>query len=498
MPVSDSQAGLRDLSLQPDRLRAALRRFHELHGAGEAQALRAPARINILGEHVDYVSYLPTASLPFGSREHQMLLLFRATDDGQVGGASMNDGFPPFNFALDEEVVEDQSSQSLAQRSWESFVFNRPAPAPHWSNYVKGAVQFARWKFGAGVGRGFCFLVDSTIPPKSGASSSSALVALSGAAIRHANQIGFELEELARDSSQAEWYLGTRGGALDHTAICLARRGHAVHISHRDGEAELIPLPDGDFRWITFFTSEADKGRDVMLEYNERAAVSRLLIPAVIDDLKRSYPSFDQTWAEAVFKLKRDVSAACGEIEALLGLIPDALTLGGFAMLYPTVFRECETAFPALARDRGDGPLKLRDRALHHLGEMRRVAQAVALLKDASGDAQIEPAMRALGKLINESHESLRDLYEVSTPEVERLIEIVRADPGTYGARLMGGGFGGNVLVLTTAENAQALIERAQAEFYGLRGRDGLSEGSVMVSTPGDGLAMLDLDEIFW
>ncbi len=486
MPVIESQAGLRDLSLPPERLRAARRRFHDLYGAGEVSALRAPARINILGEHVDYVSYLPTASLPFGSREHEMLLLFRATEDGQVCGASMNDGFPPFSFALDEEAVEGQS-----QRSWESFVFSRPALTPHWSNYVKGAVQFARWKFGASVGRGFRFLIDSTIPPKSGASSSSALVALSGAAIRHVNQIGFELEELARDSSQAEWYPGTRGGALDHTAICLARRGHAVHISHRDSEVELIPLPDGDFRWITFFTHEADKGRDVMLEYNERAAVSRLLIPAVIDDLKRSYPSFDQAWAEALFKLKRDVSAACDEIEALLGLIPDALTLGGFALLYPAIFRECETAFPALVRDRRDRPLKLRDRALHHLGEMRRVALAVALLKDASGDAQIEPAIRALGGLINESHESLRELYEVSTPEVERLIEIVRADPGTYGARLMGGGFGGNVLVLTTEENTQALIDRAQAEFYGPRRRDGMSEGSVMISTPGDGLAML-------
>jgi hypothetical protein len=61
----------------------------------------------------------------------------------------------------------------------------------------------------------------------------------------------------------------------------------------------------------------------------------------------------------------------------------------------------------------------------------------------------------------------------------------------------MGGGFGGNVLVLMAAENAQALIERAQAEFYGPCGRDGLSEGSVMISTPGDGLAMFDLDGIF-
>jgi len=57
----------------------------------------------------------------------------------------------------------------------------------------------------------------------------------------------------------------------------------------------------------------------------------------------------------------------------------------------------------------------------------------------------------------------------------------------------MGGGFGGNVLALTTAENAQALIDRVQNEFYGSRGRDGFGEGSVMVSTPGNGLELLNL-----
>ncbi len=450
--------------------------------------LRAPARINILGEHVDYVSYLPTASLPFGSREHEMTMLFRASDDGELRGASMLERFPPFSFALGEEAVEDQSKQG-----WESFVFNRPAPAPHWGNYVKGAVCFARWKFGSGISRGFHCLIDSTIPPNSGASSSSALVVLAGAAIRLANQIDYRLDELACDSSQAEWYLGTRGGALDHTAICLAKRGCVVHISHWDNRVELIPLPGEGLRWLTFFSHAADKGREVMLEYNERAAVSRHVIPAIIDDLKQGYAAFDNAWAEARFKMKRDATAACDDMEALLDLIPDAVTLNEFVRLCPAIFRGNETAFPELARDR---PLKLRDRALHHLGEVRRVAQAVGWLRDAASETEIDPAMRALGALINESHESLRDLYEVSTPEVNRLIEVITSDPRVYGARLMGGGFGGNVLALTSAENAQPLIDRVQTEFYAPRGRDGAREGSVMVSTPGDGLARLDVEAV--
>ncbi len=440
------------------RLSAALRRFKELYGDGEASALRAPARINILGEHIDYVSYLPTASLSFGSREHEMLMLFRASDRGQVSGASMLEKFPPFKFAINEVEIEDHKEQD-----WESFVFNRPAPAPHWSNYVKGAVSFARWKYGASVKRGLDFLIESSIPPNSGASSSSALVSLAGAAIRLVNRIEYDLAELARDSSRAEWFMGTRGGALDHTAICLSRRSQAVKISHSGAQAdwtELIPLPDEGFRWITFFSHEADKGRGVMLEYNERAAVSRLLIPAML-------------------------------VNNSVNDLPGAITLNDVARLYPQTFDECVRAFPALVSERRDRPLILRNRALHHAGEVERVEVAAEIL--IAGTLQTDNAMLELGRLINESHASLRDLYEVSTPEVERLIEIVNADPQVYGARLMGGGFGGNVLALTTAENTQSLIDRAQNEFYGPRGRDGVSEGSVMVSTPGDGLAPLHL-----
>ncbi len=437
-----------------NRLDAAISRFRELYGEGEVTVLRAPARINILGEHVDYVSYLPTASLPFGSAEHEMLMLFRASRDGAVRGASMNEAFEPFEFSMMEE--------SFSGEVWETCIFNRPAPAPHWSNYVKGAVFFARWKYAAAIDRGVSFLVDSTIPANSGASSSSALVVLAGAAIRLANQIEYRLDELARESSQAEWYLGTRGGALDHTAICLARRGHAVHITHWNQRTELVPLPDEGYCWVTFFSHAADKGREVMLEYNERAAVSRLIIPA----------------------LKADEGTD----------LPETITLDDVARLYPKTFRECERAFPDWVKERLTHPLKLSDRMEHHLIETVRVKMAVETLAGTSHS--VEHKMRRIGELINGSHRSLRNYYEVSTPEVECLVAVINADRQVYGARLMGGGFGGNVLALTTAENTQGLINRVQKDFYSPRGRDALREGAVMISTPGDGLSQIGLETI--
>jgi galactokinase len=458
-------------------------RFLGLYGDGPVALLRAPARINVLGEHVDYVSYLPTASLTFGSREHEMLMLYRPAPGGRVRGASTAEGYPPFDFSLADAPP---AAEGAAEAAWLEYLFGSAAPAPHWGNYVKGAVYFARLKYGARVAAGFDFAVDSGMPPSGGASSSSALVVLASAAAREANRIGYAPAELAADASRAEWYVGTRGGTMDHITICLAEGGRALLISYGEGRTRAVPLPGSGLRWVTFFSHAADKGREVMLEYNERAAVSRILIPAALEALRRDRPGVAAAWDGALAQL---VAGSAGAFEALatsIAELPEELSLEDCARRYPAAYAECERAFPALVADRRGAPLKMRARALHHLGEVRRVGVAARAL-----ETNAEDAARVLGGLLDESHASLRDLYGVSTPEVERLVAAARSAPGVLGARLMGGGFGGNVLALAEADAVAALVDRVQAEYYASRGRDGLAEGSVMISTPGEGLSRL-------
>jgi galactokinase len=445
-----------------ERLAAARKNFLTRYGPGEVHVLRIPARINILGEHVDYVSYLPTASLPFGSREHEMLMLYRPSGDRSIRGASAHVGFAPFSFDLEPSPVAED---------WIHFVFDRPAPAPHWSNYCRGAALFAQWKYGKGIGQGIEFLLDSTIPPAGGSSSSSAIVVLAGAAIRLANGISLDPAALARESAQAEWFLGTRGGALDHTAICLSREGQILLMDHARQTTEWIPFPADSYRWVTFFSHVADKGRAVMLEYNERAAVSRLVIPALLARLP-SQSSMEE------------------RIESL----PERLSLADFAQLSPQTMAECRSVFPALLEDRWTRPLAIRDRARHHLGESQRVAQAVARLRSLgeSGTPDlVDSVISVLGGLLEATHESLRTLYQVSNSEVEALVEVIGGGTESLGCRLMGGGFGGNVLVLCRAADVDALVERVEQGYYAPRQRSAEREGAVMISTPGDGISRL-------
>jgi galactokinase/CTP:molybdopterin cytidylyltransferase MocA len=494
---------------QAKRLTLACAQFIKLYGEGPVSVLRAPARINILGEHIDYVSYLPTASLTFGSREHDMLMLYRPSQTDRVRGSSTSEAYPPFTFTLAEGPAASTGDQ--AEGDWLTYLYQQPAPAPNWSNYVKGAAYFSVIKCGTKILLGFDFIFDSGIPAGGGASSSSALVVLASAAVRNVNRIEYSNVELARDASRAEWYVGTRGGSMDHTTICLAKQDHAVLISYSEQQARQVTLPGRQFRWVTFFSQPADKGRSVMIEYNERAAVSRILIPAVIEGWGAKEPERYAEWRSAHQKLQaasadpqigtEGVAAALNQIEALLQYLPVAMSLAEFGRDYPEAYLECARAFPALVEERDERPLQLRSRALHHAGELRRVIAASQILHNLSrtgrGGGQTETAMRELGSLLNQSHESLRDLYGVSTTEVERLISIIGADRDVYGARLMGGGFGGNVLALTSQEDVAGLIAKVQALYYEPRNRRGVLEGSVMSSTPGDGLTPLDFESVW-
>lgn len=492
----DDEAMLRE---KLSRLSGLCDHFLKRYGDGPVSVLRAPARINILGEHVDYVSYLPTGSLTFGSREHDMTMLCRASETGRVRGASTLAAYAAFDFEIEDGPAP--SDVHDLPRQWLSYLQAARAPTPHWGNYVKGALFFARLKYGQRAGVGFDFIVDSAIPPGGGASSSSALIVLAGAAIRSVNKIEYDPAELAEDSAQAEWYVGTRGGAMDHLTICLARQQKAVHISYADGRARSVPVPDRQFCWVTFFSHMADKGREVMLEYNERAAVSRVIIPAIIERWRETRPELYRLWKTALEELPAGSESSANTTRQVLNELPLEVTLAEMEREYTNAFRECSLTFPALVRERRGQPLKVRDRALHHVGEVRRVTSAVRVLRelfDVTGEQEFVGAgMRAIGELLDESHQSLCGRYEVCTPEAGRLVEIIAADPQVYGARLMGGGFGGNVLALTTREHLPLLIDRVQSEYYGPQGREGLREGSVMVSTPGPGLSTMSIEAVW-
>jgi galactokinase len=111
-------------------------------------------------------------------------------------------------------------------------------------------------------------------------------------------------------------------------------------------------------------------------------------------------------------------------------------------------------------------PEPLDRRARHVITENARVRAAVAAMQEGN--------LERLGKLLNTAHDSLRDDFEVSLPEIDLLVDLARAEPGVYGARLTGGGFGGSVVLLTRTGEARAIADRVAAEYRKRTGREGV------------------------
>ena len=137
-------------------------------------------------------------------------------------------------------------------------------------------------------------------------------------------------------------------------------------------------------RWITFFSQAADKGRDVMIEYNERAALSRIVIPALIEGWKAKHPERYDKWLSEIRSLEMGVPGALDELETLLQELPPMLTLAELGIDYPESFTACARSFPMLVAERAERPLQLQARALHHIGEVRRVKTSVKILANLS------------------------------------------------------------------------------------------------------------------
>jgi galactokinase len=261
----------------------------------------------------------------------------------------------------------------------------------------------------AGLGiDGFDVRVSSTVPLGGGLSSSAAFLVALLRGLR--DLFGFTLDDtaLARLARRAENELvGAPVGIMDQLVCSLGRPGHALFIDARTLAVEHIPLP----------------------------ASAALVV--INSNLHHSHAGGEYRTRRAECE---QASAALG-VHSLRDVDPSALEDGRIAGL----------------------PQPLARRARHVVSENRRVLAVVDRLR--AGD------LAEVGRLLVEGHASLRDDFEVSIPEIDRLVELALAQPGVYGARLTGGGFGGSIVAMAAPERAAAAA-RTVVDAYRAPGRE--------------------------
>lgn len=271
-------------------------------------------------------------------------------------------------------------------------------PRGHWSDFVRGVAATLQ-----SAGHRVCganLVIHGEVPLGAGLSSSASLEVATALALMFSSGIDLPRLEMAKLCQAAEHkYVGTRCGIMDQFVASFGAAGNALMLDCRSLGYQLLPVTQ-DLRLVvcnTMVRHELASG-----EYNRRRADCengvRLLTPYV-----------------AGIRALRDVGIA--DLEKQKDVLPD------------TIYRRCR----------------------HVVTENRRVLDAAKALRSRDADR--------FGRLMYESHASLRDDYEVSCKELDLLVDLAAASSGVFGARMTGGGFGGCTVNLVSADRASVFGE---------------------------------------
>lgn len=382
----------------------AVELFADHYGSAPAYLTRAPGRVNLLGEHVDYNGGL---ALPCALDRSAFVAASFRTDP--VVRVTAED--------LDETCVFDL--QDLSRR-----VDLDGNSLPDWARYPAG-VAWALSKADVEL-TGLDALLTSSVPIGAGLASSAAVEVAFAYTWLAASQAHMDSLEVAQICRQAEnQYLGVRSGLMDQWTSAASQSGSALLLDFARLTAEHVPIPND----VAVVIADSGVRRSLSRsDYNQR------------------------------------VNACERALEALRGALPALDHLG---QLSPDSFERHRDLIP-------DGAQEM---AAHVVYEVKRVRQGAQALQ--GGDAA------AFGALMLEGHASLRDLYGVSGPELDLLVELAAGQSGCYGARLTGAGFGGCTVNWVQRDEVDGFIH-AVGEGYRARSEQ---KGDVWLTEPGQGVS---------
>lgn len=390
--------------------------FQETFGRAPTHIARAPGRVNLLGEHVDYNSglVLPAAI------DRAAYIAFAASTTIHSTIRAMD---------MDQSVFF--SPRTLATKTQAPNQFARTAvlggePLPDWAHYPAGVMWSLLEENLAAPNINAVFASD--VPRGAGLSSSAAVEMAFAIAWQTLGGWTLPPMRLALLAQKAEVeYVGVKSGIMDQFASACGVEGKLLLLDCRSLEWKTLALPES----VSIVIADTSVRRKLTSgEYNKRRAACE----------------------EAVRLLRYDL---------------------------PTIQSLRDVSVEDFNRFEKNLPREVGMRARHVIEEIARVRQAEPSLE--AHDIQ------AFGKLMNECHVSLRDLYEVSSPELDAMTRIAQTLDGYYGARLTGAGFGGctvNLVEKSFAENfSSALAKQYEAE-------TGLAP-QVYISHPSDGAGLL-------
>lgn len=443
-----------------ERLQNLKNTFETKYGESPLFYACAPGRVNLIGEHIDYCGYsvLPMAIEP------NILAAVSVNNSGTITLANTNPQYEDHTVSCSNNIAIDREN-------------------PKWYYYFLCGVKGVQEKFDITNLAGMSCVVDGTIPPSSGLSSSSALVCCAGLVTMEANQKSLSKVELAEICAKSERYIGTEGGGMDQSISFLAERGTAKLIEFHPLRATDVKLPDGSVFVISNCCVEMNKAASS--HYNIRVVECR-----IATKMLAQAQGLDWSRLLKLVQVQTELKASLEEMLALVDKVlhPEPYSREEICKALGVTPEQFSTELLS-ANTQHVTRFKLHQRAKHVYGEAARVLRFKKVC-----DSEPADAVRLLGDLMNQSHESCRDLYECSCPELDQLVDICLKS-GAVGSRLTGAGWGGCAVSMVPGEKVDSFIQAVREAYYlPDPRRAAMEKQSLFVSKPGGG-AVIFLEE---
>ncbi|KAM3609038.1 uncharacterized protein V6R79_008973 [Siganus canaliculatus] len=455
------------MATNPPKIRTAIpdnerwqnlkRVFEAKYGESPLFFAYAPGRVNLIGEHIDYCGY---SVLPMAI-EQNILAAVSVNNSGAITLANTNPQYDDFTVSCSKNIAIDREN-------------------PKWYYYFLCGVRGIQEKFGIAHLAGMSCVVDGTIPPSSGLSSSSALVCCAGLLTMEANQKSLSKVALAEICAKCERYIGTEGGGMDQSISFLAERGTAKLIEFQPLRATDVKLPDGAVFVISNCCVEMNKAASS--HYNIRVVECR-----IATKMLAHARGLDSSGLLKLAQVQTELKASLEEMLALVDEIlhPEPYSKEEICKALGINSEQFSTELLS-ANTQHMTHFKLHQRAKHVYGEAARVLQ----FKNVC-DSEPADSVKLLGDLMNQSHVSCRDLYECSCPELDQLVDICLKS-GALGSRLTGAGWGGCAVSMVPGEKVDSFLKAVRESYYlPDPRRAAMEKQSLFVSKPGAGAAIL-------
>ncbi len=369
----------------------------------DVKVFASPARINIIGEHIDYNGgkVFPTAI-----NKYLYVAIRKRTDSAVI----YTDLKYPDTFKFD---INDDFSY-LKENGY--------------ANYLNGILSILKRR-GCHFECGFETLIVSNIPPAGGISSSSALECGFAYAVSTLFDFNISRKDIALIGQQSEHeFMNVNCGIMDQFIIATGKKDTAELLDCATIDFEYVPLKLEDYRFVVMNTKKKRKLADS--KYNER----RSQCEQGLEELKK-----------AAVPLSDDIN----------GVKKNTADLEALCELTVSQFESCQNAITDKI---------IQKRVRHCITENARVIKAVNALK--KGD------LKTLGNLLKDSHESLKNDYEVTGIELDTLAETANKQEGCIGARMTGAGFGGCAIALVHKDFVNSFINTVQEKYIKAIGHD--------------------------